>query len=182
MVPPLPVWPCQAIERQGSGSKAPPQLGHRPWVATSCSSCAVCPLDFPLGRFRLLARWSWFELKAAYTHLLTQRKCRLLTFVDTIGYSIHAFLESRDYKAGQKAWDDSRKKKGSNLRGTRRRRLDPTDIGFQQTRMATICCFAPTTPTRDWVVSDFIRGGHRHCQQRLLLLPFLLRSATRSYL
>ena len=55
MVPPLPVWPCQAIERQGSGSKAPPQLGHRPWVATSCSSCAVCPLDFPLGRFRLFS-------------------------------------------------------------------------------------------------------------------------------
>ena len=89
MVPPLRVWPLQAIERQGSGSKAPPQLGHRPWVAASCSSCTVCPLDFPLGRFRLLARWSWFELKAAYTHLLTQRKCRLLTFFEPLGAMWH---------------------------------------------------------------------------------------------
>ena len=48
-VPPLRVWPRQAIERQGSGSKAPPQLGHRPWVAASCSSCTVCPLDFSVG-------------------------------------------------------------------------------------------------------------------------------------
>ena len=54
-VPPLRVWPCQAIEWQGSGSKAPPQLGHRPWVAASCSPCTVCPLDFPLGRFRLFS-------------------------------------------------------------------------------------------------------------------------------
>ena len=49
MVPPLRVWPRQAIERQGSGPKAPPQLGHRPWVAASCSSCTVCPLDFSVG-------------------------------------------------------------------------------------------------------------------------------------
>ena len=48
-VPPLRVWPRQAIEWQGSGSKAPPQLGHRPWVAASCSSCTVCPLDFSVG-------------------------------------------------------------------------------------------------------------------------------------
>ena len=44
---------------------------------------------FPLGRFRLLARWSWFELKAAYTHLLTQRKCRLLTFFEPLGAMWH---------------------------------------------------------------------------------------------
>ena len=89
MVPPLRVWPRQAIERHGSGSKAPPQLGHRPWVAASCSSCTVCPLDFPLGRFRLLARWSWFELKAAYTHLLTQWKSRILTFEAPVGAIWH---------------------------------------------------------------------------------------------
>ena len=35
---------------------------------------------FRWADFGFLVRWSWFEPKAAYTHLLTQRKCRLLTF------------------------------------------------------------------------------------------------------
>ena len=56
------------------------QAGSRPRVAASYLLCALCPLDFPLSRFRFFAAWSGFEPKAAYTHLLTQRKCRLLTF------------------------------------------------------------------------------------------------------
>ena len=92
MVPPLRVWPCQAIEWQGSGSKAPPQLGHRPWVAASCSSCTVCPLDFPVGpisAFGFSARRSWFEPKMAYTHLLTQRKSPLLPSFAPVGAVWH---------------------------------------------------------------------------------------------
>ena len=37
---------------------------------------------FRWADFGFLVRWSWFEPKAAYTHLLTQRKCRLLTFFE----------------------------------------------------------------------------------------------------
>ena len=37
---------------------------------------------FRWADFGFLARWSWFEPKAAYTHLLTQRKYRLLTFFE----------------------------------------------------------------------------------------------------
>jgi len=40
---------------------------------------------FPLGRFRLLARWSWFEPKMAYMHLLTQRKSPLLPSLAPLG-------------------------------------------------------------------------------------------------
>jgi hypothetical protein len=44
---------------------------------------------FRWADFGFLARWSWFEPKAAYTHLLTQRKCRLLTFCEPLGAMWH---------------------------------------------------------------------------------------------
>ena len=90
MVPPLRVWPRLGIEWPGSGSKVPPQLGHRPWVAASCSLCTVCPLDFSVGPISAcLARRSWFEPKTAYTHLLTQRKSPLLPSLAPLGAVWH---------------------------------------------------------------------------------------------
>ena len=44
---------------------------------------------FRWADFGFLARWSWFEPKAAYTHLLIQRKCRLLTFFEPLGAMWH---------------------------------------------------------------------------------------------
>ena len=40
---------------------------------------------FRWADFGFLARWSWFEPKTAYTHLLTQRKTPLLHFFEPLG-------------------------------------------------------------------------------------------------
>ena len=85
-VPPLRVWPRQAIERQGSGSKAPPPAGTQ--AVGRCQLLFMYRVSvgfFRWADFGCLARRSWLEPKMAYTHLLTQRKSPLLPSLAPLG-------------------------------------------------------------------------------------------------
>ena len=85
-VPPLRVWPRQATEWQGSGSKAPPPTGtHALGRGQQLFMCRVSVGFFRWADFGFLARRSWLEPKMAYTHLLTQRKSPLLPSLAPLG-------------------------------------------------------------------------------------------------
>ena len=85
MVPPLRVWPRQAIEWQGSGSKAPPPAGTRAVGRCQQPGCFLCTMYYLVPRVRWIFRWADFgffssvelvRAQGGLYALLTQRPSR----------------------------------------------------------------------------------------------------------